>query len=94
MWRFVLEVAYGVKGARASCLKAPALSADIPVQQTLWRPWIPDYYLVLGHDRVFSIAKSWQVSSLIRPPGRQASVGIGRWGGVLVGVGWGWSDPR
>ena len=52
--RFMLEVSYSLKGARASKLTAPALSAEIPVQQTLWRVWIPDGYYFLGNSRVFS----------------------------------------
>ncbi|MBN1973498.1 MAG: hypothetical protein JW787_07645 [Sedimentisphaerales bacterium] len=52
--RFVLEISYGLKGARASKLTAPALSKEIPVQQTLWRVWIPEGYYYLGHSRVFS----------------------------------------
>ncbi len=74
--RFVLEVAYGLKGAKASRLKAPALSPDIPVQQTLWRLWIPQDYLVLGHDRVFSMAQPWQRNNLINRLGRKQSVAI------------------
>ncbi len=77
VWRFVLEVAYGLKGAKASHLEAPALSPDIPVQQTLWRLWIPDDYLVLGHDRLFSMGRSWRANNLINRLGQKQSVPIG-----------------
>ncbi len=75
--RFILEVAYGLKGAKASRLKAPALSTEIPVQQTLWRLWIPDDYLVLGHDRVFSMAHSGQADDLINRLRRKQSATVG-----------------
>jgi hypothetical protein len=75
--RFVLEVAYGLKGAKASRLKAPALSPDIPVQQTLWRLWIPDDYLVLGHDRVFSMGHLGQADGLINRLARKQSATVG-----------------
>ena len=52
--KFVLEVAYGLKKARASKLIAPTLSKEIPVLQTLWRVWIPEDYYYLGHSKVFS----------------------------------------
>jgi hypothetical protein len=52
--KFMLEISYGLKDARASKLTAPALSKEIPVQQTLWRVWIPEGYYYLGHNRVFS----------------------------------------
>jgi hypothetical protein len=52
--RFVLEISYGLKDVSASNLVAPALPEEIPVQQTLWRLWIPEDYYLLWHDRVFS----------------------------------------
>jgi hypothetical protein len=52
--KFVLEISYSLKGVSASKLMAPALPEEIPVQQTLWRLWIPEDYRVLWHDRVFS----------------------------------------
>jgi hypothetical protein len=55
--RFILEISYSLKDVSAFNLAAPALAEEIPVQQTLWRLWIPeDYwdYCLLWHDRVFS----------------------------------------
>lgn len=52
--RFVLEISYGLKDVSATNLAAPALSDDIPVQQTLWRLWIPEDYCLLWHDKIFS----------------------------------------
>ena len=52
--KFVLEISYSLKDASASRLMAPALPEEIPVQQTLWRLWIPEDYRVLWYDRVFS----------------------------------------
>jgi hypothetical protein len=52
--KFILEVSYGLKDVSAFRLAAPALAADVPVQQTLWRLWIPEDYCLLWHDRVFS----------------------------------------
>jgi len=52
--RFVLEISYGLKDVSASSLLAPALPEEIPVQQTLWRLWIPEDYYLLGHNRVFA----------------------------------------
>ncbi len=56
--RFVLEISYGLKNVAPSRLIAPALSADVPVQQTLWRLWIPEDYCLLWHDRAFSTVGS------------------------------------
>lgn len=52
--KFVLEISYGLKNVSASKLIAPALLEEIPVQQTLWRLWIPEDHYVLWHGRVFS----------------------------------------
>ncbi|GAJ06683.1 unnamed protein product, partial [marine sediment metagenome] len=52
--KFVLEISYGLKDVSARNLVAPALPKDIPVQQTLWRLWIPEDYSFLGYDRVFA----------------------------------------
>jgi len=75
--RFVLEISYGLKGVSASSLSAPELPEEIPVQQTLWRLWIPQDYYVLGHDRVFSPLDSRQCQSMLdtlrkRQPSRVA----------------------
>jgi hypothetical protein len=52
--KFVLEISYGLKDVAPSKLTAPALEQEIPVQQTLWRLWIPKTYHLLGHNRVFA----------------------------------------
>ena len=52
--RFVLEVSYGLQKASASNLGMVALPAEIPVQQTLWRLWIPSDYYLLAYNRVFA----------------------------------------
>jgi hypothetical protein len=52
--RFVLEVSYGLKKASVSNLGLAKLPQEIPVQQTLWRLWVPQDYYLLGHDRVFA----------------------------------------
>ncbi|TKJ39502.1 MAG: hypothetical protein CEE38_01885 [Planctomycetes bacterium B3_Pla] len=58
--RFVLEISYGLKNVSASNLAAPALPEEIPIQQTLWRLWIPKDYYLLWHERVFSaISPGW-----------------------------------
>ena len=52
--KFVLEIAYSLDGVSASNLAAPTLPKEIPVQQTLWRLWIPQGRYLLGYDRVFA----------------------------------------
>jgi hypothetical protein len=52
--RSVLELAYTVKDASAGRLVAASLPDEIPVQQTLWRVWLPNEWYLLGHDRMFS----------------------------------------
>jgi len=52
--RFVLEISYGLEKASASKLAIPALPEDMPVQQTLWRLWVPSDAHVLGFDRDFA----------------------------------------
>jgi hypothetical protein len=73
--KFMLEISYGLKGASASALAAPLLPEEIPVQQTLWRLWIPEGYLFLGHDREFSNITENQayntLNSLQNQQGRQ-----------------------
>jgi len=63
--RFVLEIAYGLKNASPSDLQAPALPPEIPVQQTLWRLWLPQDYVLLGHKRVFSLLQGWQLTQMV-----------------------------
>jgi len=52
--KLVLEIAYALDDASAWNLAAPALPEDIPVQQTLWRLWVPDEEYMLHFDRDFS----------------------------------------
>ncbi|MHC4680812.1 MAG: hypothetical protein ACYTEK_19180, partial [Planctomycetota bacterium] len=47
-------ISYSLKDVSAFNLAAPALAEEIPVQQTLWRLWIPEDYCLLWHDRIFS----------------------------------------
>ena len=63
--KFMLEISYGLKNARASKLIAPMLSKEIPVQQTLWRIWIPDGYYYLGHSRLFSQISNSQSQNML-----------------------------
>jgi hypothetical protein len=62
---FVVEISYGLRRASASSLTVPALPKEIPVQQTLWRLWIPQDCYLLGHDRVFSRVGSQQGLNLL-----------------------------
>jgi hypothetical protein len=63
---FVLEVSYGLKEVSASNLAAPALPEAVPVQQTLWRLWIPDDYDLLWHNRLFSRLSSSQAHTFLQ----------------------------
>ncbi|MBN2137790.1 MAG: hypothetical protein JW720_08285 [Sedimentisphaerales bacterium] len=58
--KFVLEIAYSLDKASASNLTAPQLPQEIPVQQTLWRLWIPQDRCLLGYDRVFARLQTYQ----------------------------------
>jgi hypothetical protein len=62
---FVVEISYGLRHASASHLTVPALPKEIPVQQTLWRLWIPQDYYLLGHNRVFCRVQPHQSLSLL-----------------------------
>ena len=63
--KFMLEISYGLKNARASKLIAPTLSKEIPVQQTLWRVWIPNGFYYLGHSRLFSQISDGQSQNML-----------------------------
>jgi hypothetical protein len=52
--RFLLEISYGQDHADAGHLGVPSLGEDTPVQQTLWRVWLPSEQLLLGHGRDFA----------------------------------------
>jgi len=69
--RFVLEVSYGLSKASASDLGLVKLPEQIPVQQTLWRLWIPQDYYLLGHDRVFAKLDHGRASEMVQRLGRQ-----------------------
>ncbi|MBL7184919.1 MAG: hypothetical protein ISS70_01225, partial [Phycisphaerae bacterium] len=64
--KFVLEISYALKDVSASKLMAPALPQEIPVQQTLWRLWIPEDHHVLWHDRVFSAVASSRCQQILQ----------------------------
>ena len=87
--KFLLEISYSLKGARASKLIAPTLSKEIPVVNTLWRVWIPDGYYYLGHSRFFSqIPESDAQNSLYRLYQEQSGRPNVQFGGFkLVGQG-------
>lgn len=63
--KFVLEIAYTMEDASPSGLAAPQLPKEIPVQQTLWRLWIPEGRYLLGYDRVFARLQPYQGSNMI-----------------------------
>lgn len=63
--KFVLEIAYSTEKASASSLQAPSLPADVPVQQTLWRLWLPKDYRLLSHDRTFSRVADRQTNEML-----------------------------
>ena len=52
--KLVLALSYGLSVDSARSLAAPALPADIPVQQTLWRVVIPAEDLLLWFDDAFA----------------------------------------
>jgi hypothetical protein len=64
--RFILEISYGLEGTSASRLAAPELPSQVPIQQTLWRLWIPEGYYFLGHDKVFSQISDSRSRSMLR----------------------------
>jgi hypothetical protein len=63
--RFVLEISYGLKGASTAELVVPQLPGEVPVQQTLWRLWVPKEYCLLGHSRAFSRLEAGQHQRLL-----------------------------
>ena len=75
--KLVLEISYGLDDADAGSLLAPALPEDIPVQQTLWRLWVPDEDLLLRFDRVFSRLGSGEAADLLRSFGDGQPAGVG-----------------
>lgn len=63
--KFVLEISYGLKNAKASALLAPTLPEEIPTQQTLWRLWLPQDDRVIGYDRTFSLLSNTQGQNML-----------------------------
>lgn len=63
---FVLEISYGLKEVSSSNLVAPALPETVPVQQTLWRLWIPADYDLLWHNRLFSRLSSYRAQNFLQ----------------------------
>jgi len=68
--KFVLEISYGVRDVSAWNLAAPKLRKEIPVQQTLWRLWIPQDHYVLWHARVFSKVESRRTQYVLQKLGK------------------------
>ena len=67
--KVVLEVTYSLDDVSASHLVAPALPKEIPVQQTLWRLWVPDEHYLLAFDRVFSRVAGYELGNLLQTLG-------------------------
>ncbi len=63
---FVLEIAYGLKEVSGSHLTGPVLPESIPIQQTLWRLWIPADYDLLWHNRLFSRLPSYRAQNFLQ----------------------------
>ena len=64
--KVVIEVSYSLSGVNASALQAPSLPEDVPVQQTLWRIWLPEEDTVLAFDRTFAELTSGQSERMLR----------------------------
>lgn len=63
--KIVLDISYGLDKAAPGSLTAPELPPDIPVQQTLWRLWVPQDSNLLAHDKDYATLTSWQADSLL-----------------------------
>ena len=63
--KFVVEISYGLAQASARKLSAPTLPKDIPVQQCLWRLWVPQDDYVLAYDRDFSPLHASQANRML-----------------------------
>ena len=63
--KIVLEVSYSLNGASAGTLAAPRLPDDVPVQQMLWRVWLPEDLTVLGFDRDFARLTANQSGNMV-----------------------------
>lgn len=74
--KIVLEVSYGLDKASASALTAPSLAADLPVQVTLWRLYLPAEDSVLHYDRTFSMLDPGEGNRLISQLGSGQPSGV------------------
>ena len=63
--KVVIEVSYSLSGVKASGLQAPSLPGDVPVQQTLWRIWLPEENAVLAFDRTFARLSSRRAKDML-----------------------------
>jgi hypothetical protein len=63
--KVVVEVTYGLNHASAGDLRGPELVGEVPVQQTLWRLWVPREDYVLAYDRTFARLDSDQSEQLL-----------------------------
>ena len=63
--KYVLEISYGLKKISRGQLLAPQLPDDIPVQQTLWRIWVPEKKYLLAYDRDFVPLDDGQASRML-----------------------------
>lgn len=67
--KLMLEISYGqdpsAKAFAGGVLSAPLLPADVPVQQTLWRLWMPQEDYLLGHDRNFSEIRDYEAQQML-----------------------------
>jgi hypothetical protein len=63
--RHVVEIAYGLEEGSPSDLRAPSPPEDVPVQQTLWRVWLPRQRTLLGFGRHFVPLAGWQADEAL-----------------------------
>jgi len=63
--KIALEINYSLEGVKPSALMAPWVDESIPVQQTLWRVYLPQDELVLSADSGFEELTSWQTEVMV-----------------------------
>ena len=68
--KVVLEITYSLDNVSAAHLAAPTLPDDVPVQQTLWRLWVPSEQNMLAYDRVFSCLDGYQFNNMLETLGQ------------------------
>jgi hypothetical protein len=75
----VLEVSYGLDKASPSKLSAPVLNKEspVPVQQTLWRLFVPAEDYVLRYDRTFSLLPPGQGQAMLHSLAAGQPTGLG-----------------